>query len=87
MLLAPISQHADFSGVFGTVGGHQTALAGGAEILGGVEAEAAEIADAAGAAAAIFGAVRLRDIFDDDQFVALRDIEDRNSNPAETEHA
>src|ERR1700693_1187260 len=77
MLFAPISQAADGSSIFGIVGGNQSTFAGRAKVLGGVEAEAANVADASGTPATIFGAMRLRHVFDHHQFVPAGDVQDR----------
>ncbi len=53
------------------------ALAVGTEVLAGIEAEAAHVAEAADATALVLGAVRLAGILDHDQAVAARDLEDR----------
>ena len=80
LLRAPVAQHPDalraYSGL--SVVDH-AAFAVGAEVLAGVEAEARHVAEAADAAALVFGAVRLRRVLDDDQAVSPRDR--RGSDP------
>ena len=53
----------------------RAALAAGAQVLGRVEAEAAEAAQAARAAVAVGGAVRLGGVLDEGQAVLLRQRE------------
>ena len=57
------------------VGGEHAAVAGAAEVLGRIEAEAADVADRAGAAAVELGADRLGGVFDDRQPGARRRFE------------
>ena len=52
-----------------------SALAVRAEILAGIKTEAADVADAAGPAALVFGAVRLGRVLDDDEVVPARDLQ------------
>ena len=59
LLGAPVAEHAEDAVVFGGARGHGPALAVGAEVLAGVEAEAGEVAEGADAAALILGAVGL----------------------------
>ena len=74
LFLAPVAQHADRSWhVLVVVGDDDAALAVGAEVLAGIEAEAAGHADAAGAAALVLGAVRLAGVLDDGNAVAVGD--------------
>ena len=74
--LRVVAQGADALGEDRVVGGHRAAFAGRAEVLAGVEPEAAEASHRAGAAAAVVGAVRLRRVFDDRDAVAVGDRED-----------
>ena len=69
-LLPPIAEQRNSSREFRVVGDHRPALAVCAEILAGIEAEAAEIADGSGAAALVLRAVSLRRVLDDDEPVA-----------------
>ena len=67
--LAPVAERAHGLGVRGVVGGDAAALAGGAEVLAGVEAEGGDVAPGAGAAAVARRAVRLAGVLDDDEAV------------------
>ena len=77
LLLTPVAQHAHRLRLLVVVGDDDAALATGAEVLARIEAEAAGQADAAGARASIFSAVRLAGILDDGNAVALGDRRDR----------
>ena len=76
LLLAPVAQHPDFSGVLVVVGHHHAAFAIRAEVLARVEAERAGETDAARAPAVELGAMRLAGIFDHRDAVAVRDRQD-----------
>ena len=71
LALAPVPQPACRLGQLRTVGDDRTALAAGAQVLAGVEAEAAEIADRADAAALVLGAMRLGRVLDHHQTVGV----------------
>ena len=75
-LLAPVAQHADPLGEVLVVGDHHAALAAGPEVLPGIEAEAAHVADGAHAPALVLRAVGLGSIFDDDEVMAAGDVQD-----------
>ncbi len=70
---AAVAQHRDPLGEIGPRRRHRPAVAGSAEVLGRIEAEAADIAEAAGAPAAIKGAVRLSRVLDHRQRMLCRD--------------
>ena len=80
--LAVIADHAHLAGDFLVIGGGGTGFAAGAKIFAGVEAESRNLADGAGLAPAvfllgeIFRAVGLAGIFDDDELVAIRQLQD-----------
>ena len=74
---AVVAKQAQPARQLGIGGGDRTALAVGAQILGEVEAEAAEVPDGSGAAAPVFSAVRLGGVLDDDQVMPRGDLHDR----------
>ena len=76
-LLAPRAQEAQLLRPLGVVGHHRAALAVGAEILAGIEAEAAEVAHRAAPPPVVLGAVRLARVLDDGDALAPRDVENR----------
>ena len=61
----------------GSFGRDRAALAAGAEVLAGIEAEAAHFAEGPGPHAAAFGAMGLRRVLDDGEPVPPRDLRDR----------
>ena len=67
VVAAPAPQRAHGPGVCVVVGDDHAALAVRPEVLGGVEAEAAEVAQAADPPSAVLGPVRLRRVLDDRQ--------------------
>ncbi len=77
LLRAPVAQHPDRARVLGVVGHHHAALAIGAQVLAGVEAEAGHVGDAARAPALVFGAVRLAGVLDDHQSMPAGDLQQR----------
>ena len=75
--LAVVPEHADLRGQFRVIGGDRAGLAEGAEVLAGIEAEAAGHTEGAGFAALVEGAVRLAGILDHRQAVPPGDLQDR----------
>src|SRR6186997_1992382 len=76
-LLATVSK-ARHSLCYPRVIGHQsTAVAIGAQILGRIETEAADISQRAGAFAFVTGPMRLAGVFDHKQLMAVRDVHNR----------
>src|SRR5258706_7319937 len=59
LLGAPVAKHAQLLRIAFVVGGHRTAVAGSTEVLAGVEAETAQVADRARWPVPVPGAVRL----------------------------
>ena len=55
----PVTQHTDLAGIFRIAGNDHAAFASCAQILAGIEGEACEIANRAGATAIVFRAMRL----------------------------
>ena len=76
-LLTPVAQHADLGVVSRIVRHNRPRLAVRAEVLTRIEAEAAELADAAHAASFVLRAVGLGGVLDHYQAVAIRDLHDR----------
>ncbi len=77
LLFTPTAQQCRRARVLRIVGGQHAAFAGRSQVLGGIKTEASDIAHGARAPAAIFGAVGLSGVLNDDQLVASRDIENR----------
>ena len=75
--LSPIAKQGNSSAELGPIGDHRPAFAIGAEVLAGIKAEAAKIADGARAPPLVFGAVRLRGVLDHDEPVSTGDLHDR----------
>src|ERR1700677_2801800 len=63
LLLAPAAQQRGGTRVFRMVGGEHAAFTSSAEVLGGIETEAADITDATGAPPAVLRAMGLRRVF------------------------
>src|SRR5512132_4448261 len=82
--LSPVAQSPNAPCHLVVIGDNGAALAAGAEVLARIEAEASEVAETAGAAACVLGAVRLRRIFDDDKTVRAGDLENgiHGGNPS-----
>ena len=64
---APVAQQPDLPSEVGIVGRCETALSICAEILAWIEAETRRMADRTGLAPAIFGEMRLRRVFDEQE--------------------
>ena len=71
--LAVVAEQLDALGQIRAVRRDRAAVAISAEVLAGIEAERADVADAADALALVFGAVGLTRIFDDLEAATLRD--------------
>ena len=70
------AQQFQLGGQIVAIGRQQSAVSHAAEIFGGIETEAADVAQRAGVAAGVFGADRLAGIFDDRQIVLGGDAAD-----------
>ncbi len=75
--LAPVAELAHGVGLRVVVGDDGAALAAGAEILAGVEAEAGQVAEGAGAPALVLGAVSLGRVLDEGEPVLIGEGADR----------
>ena len=73
---SPTAQAAGGARLLGIVGDDDAALSRGAQVLGGVEAEAPRVADAAGAPPLVACAMRLRRVLHDGEPVAARQLQD-----------
>ena len=75
--LPPIPKHPDGVGVLRIVGDHGAALAIGAQVLTGVEAETTQVAHTAGPPALVLGAMGLGGILDHHQVAPAGDLQNR----------
>ena len=75
LALAPVAEHAQPRGQVVAVGDDGAALAAGAEVLARVEAEATDIAEAAGAAALVLCTMRLGRVLDHDEAIGIGERE------------
>src|SRR3569623_3051927 len=76
-VLPPVAQHAHLFHLLVIVGDDHAAFAVSAEVLAGIEAEAAGDADAAGALPLVFGTVRLARILYHRNAVRVANLHDR----------